>query len=99
MEIKINAVRFDIDQKLVDFVNKKVSKLDKFYDAILGVEVFLRVEKLQAEENKVAEIRVNIPGNDLFVKKQTNTFEESVSQAVDSLTRSLGKTKEKQRGV
>ncbi|MBQ5997383.1 MAG: HPF/RaiA family ribosome-associated protein, partial [Bacteroidales bacterium] len=49
MEIKINAVRFDIDQKLVDFVNKKVSKLDKFYDAILGVEVFLRVEKLQAE--------------------------------------------------
>ena len=94
MEIKINAVRFDIDQKLVDFVNKKVSKLDKFYDAILGVEVFLRVEKLQAEENKVAEIRVNIPGNDLFVKKQTNTFEESVSQAVDSLTRSLGKTKE-----
>ncbi|MBQ7213237.1 MAG: ribosome-associated translation inhibitor RaiA [Bacteroidales bacterium] len=99
MEIKINAVRFDIDQKLVDFVNKKVSKLDKFYDAILGVEVFLRVEKLQAEENKVAEIKVNIPGNDLFVKKQTNTFEESVSQAVDSLTRSLGKTKEKQRGV
>ena len=99
MEIKINAVRFDIDQKLVDFVNKKVSKLDKFYDAILGGEVFLRVEKLQAEENKVAEIRVNIPGNDLFVKKQTNTFEESVSQAVDSLTRSLGKTKEKQRGV
>lgn len=99
MEIKINAVRFEIDQKLVDFINKKVAKLDKFYDAILGVEVFLRVEKLQAEENKVAEIKVVIPGNDLFVKKQTDTFEESVSQAVDSLSNLLVKTKEKQRGM
>lgn len=98
MEIKINAVRFDIDQKLVDFINKKVGKLDRFYDSILAAEVFLRVEKLQAEENKIAEIRLEIPGNDLFVKKQTNTFEESVSQAVDALTRSLSKTKEKLRG-
>ena len=99
MEIKINAVRFEIDRKLVDFINRKVNKLEKFYDAILGVEVFLRVEKLQAEENKVAEIKVVIPGNDLFVKKQTGTFEESVSQAVDSLYNLLVKTKEKQRGL
>lgn len=99
MEIKINAVRFDADQKLVDFINKKVGKLDKFYDAILIADVYLKVDKLQAEQNKIAELKLQIPGNDLFIKKQADSFEEAVSQAVDSATRSLGKIKEKQRGL
>jgi putative sigma-54 modulation protein len=99
MNIKINAVKFSADQKLESFVNNKVLKLSKFYDGILGAEVFLRVVKPQAEENKVAEIRLEIPGYDLFAKKQSDTFEESVDMACDAIKKQITRHKEKVKGV
>ncbi len=99
MEIKINAVRFDADKKLVAFIQKKVDKLDLFFDGIVLSEVFLRLENVQDEENKVVEIRLSIPGNDLFVKKQAKTFEEAVIQSVETLSRQLNRYKEKLRGA
>jgi putative sigma-54 modulation protein len=99
MDIKIHSVHFDADQKLVDFVENKVGKLDQFYDNIIGAEVFLRVEKGQSPENKLAEIKLQIPGSDLFAKKQTDTFEESTDLAVDALRKQLTKRKAKQRGA
>ena len=98
MDIKINSVRFDAEQKLIDHVNKKVNKLGQFFDGIIGAEVFLRLENVQDDENKVAEVKLLIPGNDLFVKKQSKTFEESVNKAVDSLNPQLTKYKEKLKG-
>lgn len=99
MDIKVNAVRFDADKKLVTFINKKVEKLDLFFDGIVLAEVFLRIENVQDEENKLVEIRLSIAGNDLFVKKQSNTFEDAVSQSVESLSRQLTRYKEKLRGA
>jgi putative sigma-54 modulation protein len=98
MDIKINTVHFDADKKLVDFIETKVSKLSQFYDNIIGAEVFLKVEKTQSPENKIAEIKLQIPGSDLFAKKQTDTFEESTDIAVNALRKQLTKRKEKQRG-
>ena len=98
MDIKINSVRFDADQKLIDHVNKKVNKLGQFFDGIIGAEVFLRLENVQDDENKIAEVRLLIPGNDLFVKKQSKTFEEAVNKAVDTLNRQVTKYKEKLKG-
>jgi putative sigma-54 modulation protein len=97
MDIKINTVHFDADQKLIDHVNKKVNKLGQFFDGIIGAEVFLRLENVQDDENKITEIRLQIPGNDLFVKKQAKTFEEAVNKAVDTLYRQVTKYKEKLR--
>lgn len=97
MDIKINSVRFDADQKLIDHINKKVNKLGQFFDGIIGAEVFLRLENVQDDENKIAEIKLQIPGNDLFVKKQSKTFEEAVNKAVDTLYRQVTKYKEKLR--
>ena len=97
MDIKINSVRFDADQKLIDHVNKKVNKLGLFFDGIIGAEVFLRLENVPEDENKIAEIKLLIPGDDLFVKKQSKTFEEAVNKAVDSLNRQVTKYKEKLR--
>ena len=91
------SVRFDADQKLIDHVNKKVSKLGLFFDGIIGAEVFLRLENVPEDENKIAEIKLLIPGDDLFVKKQSKTFEEAVNKAVDSLNRQVTKYKEKLR--
>lgn len=98
MKITINSVKFDADQKLEDYVEKKVNKLEKFYDEIVHAEVYLRVEKPQAVDNKITEIKLEIPGTELFAKKQSQTFEESTEQAIDALRKQLIKHKEKIRG-
>jgi len=99
MTVTINSVRFDASQKLIDHVNKKMNKLGQFFDGIIGAEVFLRLENVPDDENKVAEIKLLIPGNDLFVKRQSKTFEEATNKAVDTLKRQLTKYKEKLKGI
>jgi putative sigma-54 modulation protein len=95
MNIKIHSVHFDADKKLLDFIDEKITKLNQFDDKILGAEVFLRLDKNDSSENKVAEIRLNISGNDLFAKKQCKTFEEATDQTVDALRKQLVRQKGK----
>ncbi len=96
MEVKINTVHFNADQRLVDFVNKKVAKLDTFFDGIISSDVTLKVLKPEATRNKVAELKVSIPSNGyLFAKKEANSFEEATDLAVDAIRKQLGKYKEK----
>jgi len=95
MKLKIHSIHFDADQKLVDFVQEKVDKLDHFFDKIIDGEVFLRLDKASKNENKIAEIRLNVPGSNLFAKKQSKSFEESTDIAVEALRRQVKKHKEK----
>ncbi|MDR0714155.1 MAG: ribosome-associated translation inhibitor RaiA [Bacteroidales bacterium] len=97
MDIKINSVHFDADQKLIALINKKLTKLAQFFDGIISAEVFLRLEKVQSDENKIVEIKLSIPGNDLFVKKQSKTFEDAFNKGIESLSRQVTKHKEKLR--
>ncbi len=99
MNVKIQSIKFDADQKLVEFINNKIGKLDKFYDAIIGAEVYLKLENTQGVENKIAEVKLLIPGNDLFVQRQAKKFEEGIDECVEVLKRQVKKHKEKQRGV
>ena len=99
MNIRINAVRFDADTKLEQFIEKKVSKLARYFDDIINAEVFLRLENTNDLENKIVEIRLDVPGSDLFARKQSKTFEESTDVAVDALKQQILKHKEKQRGL
>ncbi|MFA9390936.1 MAG: ribosome hibernation-promoting factor, HPF/YfiA family [Prolixibacteraceae bacterium] len=96
MNIKINDVHFTADQKLVEFVNKKVSKLDTYFDGILNVEVILKVIKPEAINNKEVELKISIPGKDyIFAKKEANSFEEALDMAIEAVRRQLKKFKEK----
>ena len=95
MTPKIQSVHFDADKKLIGFINEKVSKLGQFHDAIIGSEVILRVEKSDTHENKMAEIKLNIKGSQLFAIKQCATFEEAVDTAVDALRTQIQKLKDK----
>lgn len=97
MKIKIQSIHFDADSRLLNFIEQKVKKLLQIYDDIIGAEVFLRLEKVQDMENKIVEIKVFIPGNDVFAKKQTKTFEESTDECVEALRKQLRKHKEKLR--
>jgi putative sigma-54 modulation protein len=96
MEVKINSVHFDADQRLLDFINKKVNKLDTFFDGIINAEVTLRVLKPETPKNKISEVKISIPVNGyLFAKKEADTFEEATDLALDAMRKQLGKYKEK----
>ena len=97
MDIKIHSIRFDADTKLLDFITVKVRKLIQYFDDIIGAEVFLRLDKSQDLENKVVEIRLKIPGNELFARKHSKTFEESTDLSVEALRRQIMKHKTKLR--
>jgi putative sigma-54 modulation protein len=95
MSTKVHSVHFDADIKLVNFINSKVSKLSQFFDHIVTSEVFLRLDKAQDKSNKVAEVRLLLPGKELFAKKQSRTFEEATDLAVEALRRQVRKYKGK----
>ena len=97
MEIKINAVGFSASSQLEDFIQKKISKLDKYHDGIFGSEVTLKLEKDDNLENKVVEVLLNVKGQEVFAKKNAKKFEEAVDELYDVVKRQLVKIKEKER--
>ena len=93
MNTIINTAKFKADEKLEKFINDKVSKLDRMTDRATKCEVFLKIDKPESDNNKIAEMRLYVPGNDLFVTKQANTFEQGVSDCVDALKVQIEKYK------
>ncbi|MCT4673750.1 MAG: HPF/RaiA family ribosome-associated protein [Prolixibacteraceae bacterium] len=98
MNVTFQSVQFKADQRLLDFTEKKVSKLDQYYESIIGAEVIFRLVPDQDRENKVAEIKLSIPDRDyLFSKKNAVSFEEAVDLAVAAIKHQLERVKEKSR--
>ena len=97
MDIKMHSIRFDADQKLLNFIDTKVKKLPTVYDDILGAEVFLRLDKDSDRENKLVEIKLDVKGHTVFAKKQCKTFEEATDLSIDALKKQLVKRKTKIR--
>jgi len=96
MKLQMHSLHFTADQKLIDFIQKKADKLETFFDRIQDGEVFLRLEKgSHSKENKLVEIKINIPGTTLFAKEKSASFEAATDQAVEALRRQLKKYKEK----
>ena len=96
MNVKIQTVRFDADSRLLDHVNKRIEKLRNLHDRIVTVAVFLKLENMSHSiKDKVAEIKVLVPGHEFFVKHSTKSFEESFDVAFDGLLTQLKRKKEK----
>ena len=98
MDIKIKSIHFDATEKLQAFIEKKLEKVSKAGDDVRNAEVVLKVEKPETTKNKNTSIKLSVKGNDLFVEKTCDTFEEGVDLCIDSLLRQLEKYKEKLRG-
>ena len=94
MDINIQAIRFEASEKLIAFIEKKVSKISKFDDKIRKVEVSLKVVKPETAMNKEVSLKMLVPGKEMFAQEICDTFEEAVDKTVDSLTRQLSKHKE-----
>ena len=95
MKVNTQSVNFNADRKLIDFIQKRMDKLEQFYDKVIKSDVFLKVENTSEKQNKIVEVRVSVPGDTFIVKKQCKTFEEGADIAAASLERQLKKRKEK----
>lgn len=95
MNVKIQSVKFDADKKLIDFVNAKMSKLDRFAEDAIGAEVILKVDKDHEHRNKVATLILNVPGNDLVAETRAKTFEESVDEGIEAIKKQIARHKER----
>jgi len=95
MELSVKSIKFDATDKLQEFIEKKVKKLEKFCSDIRKVEVSLKVVKPATALNKEVSIKVSLPGEDLFVEKTCDTFEEAIDQSMPALEKQLARYKEK----
>jgi putative sigma-54 modulation protein len=96
MNVNIQTVHFDADAKLVEYVQRKLSKLSTFHDRIIQVDVFLKLDNVVHHiKDKIAEIRVHVPKHDFFVKASSKSFEDSFDNALDSLVNQIKRKKEK----
>lgn len=93
MKASIQSIRFNADQKLLNFIKKKADKLDQFFDRIISGEVYLRLEKSVDDTNKVVVINITLPGVQLSARARCRSFEEAVVLAVESLRRQVSKYK------
>jgi len=97
MNVNIQTVRFTADAKLVDYVNKKLQKLNTFHDRIVKIDVYLKLDNVvHTIKDKIAEIRVQVPRYQFFVKCSSKSFQESFDSALESLVNQIKRKKEKQ---
>ncbi len=95
MKINLTAVHFDADQKLIDYIEKKSSKLSQFFDRITDAQVFLKLENSGQVRDKIVEIKLMVPGDTLVATETSKTFEAATDAAVDNMKRQLNKHKER----
>ncbi len=92
MTIRVQSIHFNADRKLIDYIQHRIDKLQTFYDRLVGGEVFLRLNN-EGVENKTVEIRIKVPGRNLFAKEQARSFEAAVDSAAESLRSQLDRFK------
>ncbi|MBP0905104.1 ribosome hibernation-promoting factor, HPF/YfiA family [Mariniflexile gromovii] len=97
MKVITQSVNFNADKKLINFIQKRMDKLDQFYDKVIQSDVFLKLDNTSDKENKIFEAKLSVPGDSFVVKKQCRSFEEGADMAAASLERQLKKRKEKLR--
>jgi putative sigma-54 modulation protein len=96
MKVNIQSIHFDADAKLLEFIQKKLDKLETFYDRIVDADVYLKVEKKETFKNKLVEIKLNVPGEQIFSSQTHDSFEGGTDEAVEALKIQIKRFKEKQ---
>ena len=101
MRLQMHAIHFDADPKLLEFIQKKLEKLETFYDQITGGEVYLRLDKSESSKvkDKILEVKIKVPSGELFVKEKGKSFEEATDLALEALKSQIKKFKSKRQEV
>ena len=95
MDIKIQSLKFDASKQLIEFIEKKLSRLERFAENPTGCDVVLRLEKDDEKGNKVALVTLHVPGGDILTEQKARTFEEAIDEALDVVNRQIEKRKDK----
>jgi len=95
MKLQMHSIHFDADQKLIDFIQTRLDKLETYYDRITEGEVFLRLNNNDGVANKTVEVKLFVPGATLFAKEEATYLETATDQALDALTTQVKRHKEK----
>ena len=99
MKINIQSPGFKVNPQLNLFIQEKAEKLFNYYSDLISIEISLKISNSDTKENKVCEIRLVIPGNDILASAQCKTFEEAVDTAIDALSKQVIKHKEKIKSI
>jgi putative sigma-54 modulation protein len=97
MRVRTEAIQFKADQKLIDYIEKRLQKMPQFFDRIIEIKVTLKLENSGQVRDKIAELQLSVPGETLFVKESSKTFEASVDIAANTMKRKLIKYKDRLR--
>ena len=95
MEVNIQSVKFDASKQLIEFVEKRMSRLERFEDSATGVDVVFKLDKDNEKGNKVALVTLHVPGNDILTEQRARTFEEAIDLALDAIKRQIEKRRDK----
>jgi putative sigma-54 modulation protein len=96
MNVNIQTVHFDADEKLVGYVRRKLDKLQTFHDRIVKVEVYLKLDNVvHTIKDKIVEIKIHVPRHDFFAKASSKSFEESFDSTMESIVSQIKRKKEK----
>ena len=99
MDVKIHAIHFHADQRLENFIREKITKIEQFFDKITGTEVYLKLENNGSNiKDKVAEIKVMMPGKVIYSAERSKLFEESFDTALTGIMKQVKRHKEKLKG-
>ena len=97
MNVKIQSVKFDADKRLVDFIQAKMDKMDRFVERAIGAQVTLRIDKDDEQGNKVAFVKIDVAGDERRAEPRCKTFEEAIDLCLDAIKKQIDKYKEKRR--
>ncbi|MGJ8660391.1 ribosome hibernation-promoting factor, HPF/YfiA family [Cellulophaga fucicola] len=97
MKVNTQTVNFNANPDLITFLQTRLDKIETFYDKVISSDVYLKVENTSSKENKIVEIKIRVPKENIMIKKQCKSFEEAIDSACNSIERQLVKRKEKLR--
>lgn len=94
MDVRIQAIHFDIADKLVSFINKKAERLARHNVNISTVDATLKVVKPETAMNKEAVVKVTAPQEEYVATKTANSFEEAIDLCLEAIERQMEKKKD-----
>jgi putative sigma-54 modulation protein len=94
MDVIIQSLGFKHSDSLEQYINQKLEKLTPS-DRIIRANVTLFQGPDRATPNDYCEIRLEIPGPDLFVKESSQEFEQAIDECINKLQSILRKQKDK----
>lgn len=95
MKVNIQAVHFDIAERLEKHIEKKTKRYEKLLPDSADMEIRMTLVKPETNLNKETAIRISGIGQELFAQKVCDTFEQGIDECLGAIDRQLDKQKDK----